>query len=103
MLARWPNTIYPGVHAVRPFLLREQGYYIRRDGDYLWPDADDRGPSISGNTFSAGLEERLAQLDAFALWVCLPYPLSFLLMPYSYSLWLHLDYWLEPWTPKKRL
>jgi hypothetical protein len=36
----------------------------------------------------------------FALWVLFAVPLSFLLMPYAYSLWLHLDFWLEPWTPQ---
>jgi hypothetical protein len=38
----------------------------------------------------------------FALWVLFAVPLSLLLMPYSYSLWLHIDFWLEPWTPQAR-
>jgi hypothetical protein len=38
----------------------------------------------------------------FALWVLFAVPLSLLLMPYSYSLWLHLDFWFEPWTPQGR-
>jgi hypothetical protein len=24
-----------------------------------------------------------------------------LFMPYSYSLWLSLDYWVEPWKPEE--
>jgi hypothetical protein len=38
----------------------------------------------------------------FALWVLFTVPLSFVLMPYAYSLWLHLDFWLEPWRPPQR-
>jgi hypothetical protein len=38
----------------------------------------------------------------FALWVLFGIPLSFLLMPYAYSLWLHLDFWFEPWKPEQR-
>ena len=38
----------------------------------------------------------------FALWVLFAVPLSFVRMPYAYGLWLHLEFWLEPWTPKKR-
>jgi len=34
-----------------------------------------------------------------AVWVLFTVPLSWLLMPYAYSLWLHLDFWIEPWTP----
>jgi len=37
----------------------------------------------------------------FAVWVALAIPLSLIFMPYSYSLWLSLDYWVEPWKPEK--
>lgn len=37
-----------------------------------------------------------------ALWLLFGVALSLLLMPYSYSLWLHLDFWIEPWTPQER-
>ena len=44
----------------------------------------------------------ISQNARFALWVLFAIPLSFLFMPYAYSLWLHLDFWLEPWEPPAR-
>jgi hypothetical protein len=38
----------------------------------------------------------------FALWVVFAVPLPCLLMSRAYSLWLHLDFGLEPWTPTER-
>ncbi len=34
-----------------------------------------------------------------ALWMVFAVGLSLLLMRLSYSLWLALDYWVEPWSP----
>lgn len=36
-----------------------------------------------------------------ALWMLFAIALSLLLMRLSYSLWLSLDYWIEPWNPKE--
>jgi len=36
-----------------------------------------------------------------ALWILFTVPVSLLLMPYAYSLWLNLDFWIEPWTPPR--
>ncbi len=44
----------------------------------------------------------VSQNTRFALWVLFAVPLSLLFMPYAYSLWLHLDFWLEPWKPPAR-
>jgi hypothetical protein len=35
-----------------------------------------------------------------ALWLFFAVTISLVLMPYSYGLWLHLDFWFEPWTPQ---
>jgi hypothetical protein len=38
-----------------------------------------------------------------AAWILFAIPLSLVFMPYSYSLWLSLDYWMDPWKPGKPL
>jgi hypothetical protein len=35
------------------------------------------------------------------IWILFAVPLALFLMPYSYSLWLSVDFWLEPWEPEK--
>jgi uncharacterized protein (DUF983 family) len=101
VLARWPNKIYPECSRCGLSFFREQGYYIG-------------GMIITyGLTLAVVIPAFLASLllpdlrflsdnGRFALWVLFAVPLSFLLMPYAYSLWLHLDFWLEPWAPKER-
>ncbi|MGA7626188.1 MAG: DUF983 domain-containing protein [Candidatus Acidiferrales bacterium] len=100
VLARWPNKICPECQHCGLSFFRESGYYI--GGmiitygltlmvvipvflvSLLLPDL--RGVSDNGR---------------FALWILFAVPLSLLLMPYSYSLWLHLDFWFEPWMPPR--
>lgn len=101
VLARWPNKVYPECSRCGLSFFREQGYYIG-------------GMIITyGLTLAVVIPVFLASLllpdlrivsdnGRFALWVLFAVPLSFLLMPYAYSLWLHLDFWLEPWRPPTR-
>jgi len=98
VLARWPNKIFPECSNCGLSFFREQGYYIG-------------GMVITyGLTLLVVIPVFLVSLllpdlkivsdnGRFALWVLFAVPLSFALMPYAYSLWLHLDFWLEPWTP----
>jgi Protein of unknown function (DUF983) len=37
----------------------------------------------------------------FALWVAFGLPVMLFVMPLGYSLWLSLDYWVEPWHPER--
>jgi uncharacterized protein (DUF983 family) len=101
LLARWPNEIFPECSRCGLSFFREQGYYIG-------------GMIITyGLTLAVIIPVFLVSLlvpdlrfvsdnARFALWVVFGVPLSFLLMPYAYSLWLHLDFWLEPWKPQQR-
>ena len=45
--------------------------------------------------------KNLTDYARFAVWIAFAIPLSLFFMPYSYSLWLSLDYWVEPWKPEK--
>jgi Protein of unknown function (DUF983) len=97
----WPNKIFPECARCGLSFFREQGYYIG-------------GMIITyGLTLAVVIPVFLVSLllpdlktvshdGCFVLWVLFAVPLLFLLMPYAYSLWLHLDFWLEPWTPQRR-
>jgi len=41
----------------------------------------------------------LTDNERLALWITFAVILTLALMPYAYSLWLSLDYWMEPWSP----
>jgi hypothetical protein len=42
---------------------------------------------------------RLPENVTFAFWGCLAISLVVLLMRPAYSLWLSLDFWIDPWQP----
>jgi uncharacterized protein (DUF983 family) len=101
VLARWPNKIFPECPRCGLSFFREQGYYI---GGMIITYGLTLAVVIPVFLVSLLLPDLKAVSDngRFALWVLFAVPLSFFLMPYAYSLWLHLDFWLEPWTPKER-
>jgi len=101
VLARWPNKIYPECSRCGLSFFREQGYYI---GGMIITYGLTLAVVIPVFLVSLLLPDLRIVSDSgrFALWVLFAVPLSFLLMPYAYSLWLHLDFWLEPWRPPTR-
>jgi len=101
VLARWPNKIHPECSRCGLSFFREQGYYI---GGMIITYGLTLAVVIPVFLVSLLLPDlRIVSDNArFALWVLFAVPLSFLLMPYAYSLWLHLDFWLEPWRPPTR-
>ena len=101
VLARWPNKIYPECPHCGLSFFREQGYYIGGMVITYGLTLMVVIPVFLVTLFLPDLKS-VSHNERFALWVFFAVPLTFLLMPYSYSLWLHLDYWLEPWTPKQR-
>jgi uncharacterized protein (DUF983 family) len=101
VLARWPNKIFPECSRCGLSFLREQGYYI---GGMIITYGLTLMIVIPVFLVSLLLPDLKTVSDngRFALWVLFGVPLSVLLMPYSYSLWLQLDFWLEPWKPQRR-
>jgi len=37
--------------------------------------------------------------ERLAIWILFALAVNLALMRYAYSLWLALDYWMDPWTP----
>jgi uncharacterized protein (DUF983 family) len=101
LLARWPNKIFPECSRCGLSFFREQGYYI---GGMIITYGLTLAIVIPVFLVSLLLPDwRIVSDNArFALWVLFGVPLSFLLMPFAYSLWLHLDFWLEPWKPPQQ-
>lgn len=101
VLARWPNKIFPQCPCCGLSFFREQGYYV---GGMVFTYGFTIAVVIP--VFLALLYlpdiKTVSQNTRFALWVLFAVPLSLLFMPYAYSLWLHLDFWLEPWKPPAR-
>lgn len=79
---------------------RESGYYI---GGMMFTYA--LTAAVLLTAFLVGLLlpdlSALSQNMKFALWVAFGVPLMLVLMPFGYSLWLSLDFWLEPWNPER--
>jgi uncharacterized protein (DUF983 family) len=101
VLARWPNKICPECSSCGLSFFREQGYYI---GGMVVTYGLTLMVVIPVFLVSLLLPDLTNVSDnvRFALWVLFAVPLCFLLMPYAYSLWLHFDFWLEPWKPQVR-
>ena len=101
VLARWPNKIFPECARCGLSFFREQGYYI---GGMIVTYGLTLAVVIPVFLVSLFLPDlkAVSHNGRFALLVLFTVPLSFVLMPYAYSLWLHLDFWLEPWRPPQR-
>jgi len=101
VLARWPNKIFTECARCGLSFFREQGYYI---GGMIITYGLTLAVVIPVFLVSLFLPDlkSVSHDGRFVLWVLFAVPLSFLLMPYAYSLWLHLDFWLEPWKPPQR-
>ncbi len=102
VLDRWPNKMLPRCPFCGLSFFRESGYYI---GGMIITYALTLAVIIPVLLVSLFLPDvkGLSDYVRFALWVLFALPLSFVLMPYSYSLWLSLDFWLEPWHAPKTL
>jgi uncharacterized protein (DUF983 family) len=102
VLARWPNKILPACPHCGLSYFRESGYYI---GGMIITYGLTLAVVIPVFLLSLLLPDfpGLSDSARFALWVLFAVPLSIALMPYSYSLWLSLDFWLEPWKPQEPL
>ena len=101
VLARWPNKISAECSRCGLSFFREQGYYIGGMIITYGLTLMIVIPVFLVSLFLPDLKS-VSHDGRFVLWVVFAVPLSFLLMPYAYSLWLHLDFWLEPWRPQQR-
>jgi uncharacterized protein (DUF983 family) len=100
VLDRWPNKMLPRCAVCGLSFFREQGYYI---GGMIITYGLTLAIVIPIFLFSLLLPyyDALSNYARYGLWVLFALPLALVLMPYAYSLWLSIDYWIEPWQPPK--
>jgi uncharacterized protein (DUF983 family) len=77
---------------------RESGYYI---GGMIITYILTTFIVLAAYVVSLALPEarRLPENFTFAFWGCLAVSLVLVLMRPAYSLWLSLDFWIDPWQP----
>lgn len=96
VLAKWPNKILPNCVNCGLSYFREPGYFI---GGMILTYGLTLSLVIPIFLISLLLPDikGLSDYSRFALWILFSIPLALFLMPYAYSLWLSLDFWVEPW------
>jgi uncharacterized protein (DUF983 family) len=97
---RWPNKMLEKCPRCGLGYFREQGYFI---GGMIFTYGLTAAVLLA--VFLAGLlipnPPAMSHWAEFGLWVALGVPVMLLWMPFGYSLWLNLDFWLEPWKPER--
>jgi len=98
VLERWPNKILPRCAVCGLSYHRESGYYI---GGMIVTYGLTLLVVIPVFLLSILLPDikGLSDYWRFAAWILFAIPLSLFFMPYAYSLWLSVDFWMEPWKP----
>jgi uncharacterized protein (DUF983 family) len=94
----WPNRVLPRCPHCGLSYFRESGYYL--GGmiiTYILTAFIVLGIYVASLALpgAGSFSENLA----FAFWACLAISLTLLLMRPAYSLWLSLDFWMDPWQP----
>jgi uncharacterized protein (DUF983 family) len=99
-LDRFPNKVLPECPVCRLSYFRESGYYV---GGMIVTYGLTAFALIVTYLISLAVPDLggLSENARFALWTIFAVVLSVVLMPVSYSLWLSLDYWLEPWSSSR--
>ena len=98
VLARWPNKMLPRCPVCGLSFFRESGSYI---GGMMITYALTAIVLIAVYLASLLLPDtQLSVNRILALWIAFGAALSLVFMPYAYSLWLSLDFWLNPWKPE---
>jgi uncharacterized protein (DUF983 family) len=101
VLERWPNKMRHECSLCGLPFFREPGYYV---GGMIITYGLMVLVVVPAFFFAVLMPywKSLSDNTWFALWLLFAVPLSLALMPYGYSLWLHLDFWLDPWAPPSR-
>jgi uncharacterized protein (DUF983 family) len=100
IFVRWPNKMLPRCAVCGLSYFRESGYYV--------------GGMIFTYGLTAGVllavylvlllfpdSKSLSDNERIALWMVAAFILSIVLSRPAYSLWLSVDYWVEPWRVER--
>lgn len=100
IFARWPNKMLDKCPRCGLSYFRESGYYI---GGMIFTYGLTAAVLLTAFLLGLLLPDfpAVSHFEQFALWVAFGIPVMLLVMPLGYSLWLNLDFWIEPWKPER--
>jgi len=101
LFAAWPNKVLPQCHDCGLSYYREQGYYVGgMVVTYIMSMAVLAAVSLVVFFIlpDTGLFSENAKM---VIWFSAAILLTLAFLRRSYSLWISLDYWIEPWQPKE--
>ncbi len=101
MFSRWPNKVLPRCPRCGLSYFRESGYYV---GGMVITYGLTTALVIAVYLLFLLLPDvKVLSEDArLALWIAFGVVLSLALVRHCYSLWLALDFWIEPWKPEEK-
>ena len=94
----WPNRVWPRCPVCGLSYFRESGYYL---AGMILTYAATAGVLIPAYLISLLLPDMKAvtENERFALWSLFAICLTLIFVRPAYSLWLSLDFWIDPWHP----
>jgi uncharacterized protein (DUF983 family) len=94
----WPNRVLPRCPNCGLPYFREPGYYM---GGMIITYILTAFIVVVLYLASLGIPDanRLSENLTYAFWGCLAICLTVMLMRPAYSIWLSLDFWIDPWQP----
>lgn len=94
----WPNRVLPRCPTCGLSYFRESGYYL---GGMIITYMLTAFIIVVLYLLSLALPatSNFSENFTYAFWACLAISLTLVLMRPAYSLWLSLDFWIDPWRP----
>ena len=97
---RWPNKMLPRCAICGLSYFRESGYYV---GGMIFTYALTAGVLLAAYLVLLPFPDSksISENWRIGLWGAAAFVLSIVLSRPAYSLWLSVDYWLEPWRVER--
>ena len=94
----WPNKVRPRCPVCDLSFFRESGYYL---AGMIFTYIATASVLLTAYLISLLLPDfkALSENERFALWSLFAIFLTLLFVRPAYSLWLSLDFWIDPWCP----
>ena len=94
----WPNRMLPRCPVCGLSYFRESGYYV---GGMIFTYGMTAGVLVVVYLIQLAFPDVKSVTDneRLAIWIVFALAVNLAVMRNAYSLWLALDYWMEPWSP----
>ena len=94
----WPNRMFPRCPVCGLSYFRESGYYV---GGMIFTYGMTAAVLVLVYFIQLAFSDAKSVTDneRLAIWIVFALAVNLALMRNAYSLWLAMDYWMEPWSP----